>query len=377
MLKSQSAPTGGLKLLVQDLDPGYFALVMATGIVSIAFYLLGIPQIAWGLFAINLVAFIVLMFLSFSRMVLQPHRMWGDLNDHLRSPGFFTTIAGMCILGNQFIIIFQNAIAGVILWIISAILWLGLIYTFFTLMITKENKPNLENGVNGGWLIVIVSTQALSTLATLALPRFLIPPDIGLFTALILYLIGDMFYIFIMELIFYRLLFFNALSQQIAPPYWINLGAAAITTLAGSTLILNASKWSLLNDLLPFLKGFTLFFWAFATWWLPLLFLLGLWRHLVKKLPLVYDPLYWRLVFPLGVYTVATLQLSKATGLNFLMVIPYLVIFAAAIAWLLTFIGMLAKMRTSRRNNAQGGKSDGNTSSNTMLPSVSSSPKSH
>jgi len=346
---ANTSPAHGLSLLVQDLDPGYFALIMATGIVSIAFYLLGSPQIAWGLFAINSAAFVILVFLTFSRMVLHPRRMWNDLNDHLRSPGFFTTIAGMCILGNQFIIIFQNADAALVLWAVSAILWLGLIYLFFTLMMTKEKKPTLENGVNAGWLIVIVSTQALSTLATLTLPHVLNPPDIGLFVALILYLIGAMFYIFIMELIFYRLLFFNILSQQMAPPYWINLGASAITALAGSTLILNASKWSFLGDVLPFLKGFTLFFWAFASWWLPLLFLLGFWRHFIKRLPLKYDPSYWRLVFPLGVYTVATLRLSKATGLTFLEGIPPLVIIAAAVAWLLTFIGMLAKMVNTRR----------------------------
>jgi hypothetical protein len=38
------------------------------------------------------------------------------------------------------------------------------------------------------------------------------------------------------------------------------MGAVAITTLAGSTLMLNAGRSEFLTELMPFLKGFTLFF---------------------------------------------------------------------------------------------------------------------
>ncbi len=39
-----------------NLFPGYFALVMATGIISIAAYLLGMRSLAWALLGINVVA---------------------------------------------------------------------------------------------------------------------------------------------------------------------------------------------------------------------------------------------------------------------------------------------------------------------------------
>ena len=78
------------------------------------------------------------------------------------------------------------------------------------------------------------------------------------------------------------------------------IACGAISTLAGVLLVRNADRMPLLLELLPFLKGMTLLFWATATWWIPLLLALGVWRHLVKRVPLTYDHSFWAVVFPLG-----------------------------------------------------------------------------
>ena len=87
-------------------------------------------------------------------------------------------------------------------------------------------------------------------------------------------------------------------AETLIPTYWMNMGALAITTLAGSRLLLAADTWSLLHKLIPFLKGLRLFFWATGTWWIPLLVIVGIWRHVWERVPLTYDPQYWGLVFP-------------------------------------------------------------------------------
>jgi tellurite resistance protein TehA-like permease len=156
-----------------------------------------------------------------------------------------------------------------------------------------------------------------------------------------MYLLGCMLYISIITLIFYRFTFLKLVPTGLTPPYWINMGAVAITTLAGSTLILNAESFFFLREILPFLKGFTLFFWAAGTWWIPLLFILGAWRHLYKRFPFTYDPQYWGMVFPLGMYTACTLQLAQSLDLDFLLVIPRYFIYIALAAWIATFIGLL------------------------------------
>ena len=49
---------------IKDLNLGHFALVMATGIVSINAHRLGISLVSWPLFVINVVAYIILLTLT-------------------------------------------------------------------------------------------------------------------------------------------------------------------------------------------------------------------------------------------------------------------------------------------------------------------------
>ncbi|HXY22889.1 MAG TPA: tellurite resistance/C4-dicarboxylate transporter family protein, partial [Burkholderiaceae bacterium] len=161
------------------------------------------------------------------------------------------------------------------------------------------------------------------------------------FLALSMWLWGGMFYIWIISLVFYRYSFFALLPQDLTPAYWINMGAMAISVLAGTLLMQNAVDTPLLASVLPFIKGFTVFYWATATWWIPMLLVLTLWRHLVRRFPFVYEPQYWAAVFPLGMYAVATEQMAAVLELPFLNLLPPGVFAATLAAWTFVFVGLL------------------------------------
>ena len=303
----------GQRLLAElaGMSPAYFGMVMATGVVSLAAHLLRMPRLAQALFQLNVVAYSVLWLLTALRVAHHPRRFFGDMVDHLRGPGFFTTVAATGVLGSQFVLLTADYRIATVLWIVAITLWIGLTYTIFASFTIKEQKPTLDKGINGAWLLAVVATQSIAVLSALLAAHIDQPGKLEMnFLALSMWLWGGMLYIWMMSLIFYRYTFFPLAPGDLTPPYWINMGAMAISTLAGSLLILNVADAPYLTSLLPFIKGFTVFYWATGTWWIPMLVILALWRHVYKRFPMKYDPLYWGAVFPLGMYAVSTEQMT-------------------------------------------------------------------
>jgi tellurite resistance protein TehA-like permease len=104
----------------------------------------------------------------------------------------------------------------------------------------------------------------------------------------------------------------------LGPPYWILMGATAISVLDGARDLILPADIPVVRATAGFVEGFTFALWAFGTWWIPLLVILGLWRHIRRHWPLTYEPTLWSVVFPLGMYSVATLTFGKAAHLAFM-----------------------------------------------------------
>lgn len=335
------------------MSPGYFGLVMATGIVSLTAFLMGHTTISWALFTLNIAQYAILCLFYAIRAWRYPRRFLGDMVSHHSGPAYFTMVAGTGILAAQCFVIARNKTAGTAFWFLTILLWIGLTYTIFTALIVRKDKPTLDKGIDGSWLLAVVSTQSVSVTSALLAAHSDQPFRLELnLLALSTWLWGGMLYIWLISLIFYRYAFFYFSPSDLAPPYWINMGAMAISTLAGTQLILNAPHAPFLTSILPFIKGFTVFYWATGTWWIPMLLLLAIWRYGVARMPFKYDPLYWGAVFPLGMYAACTWQMDHAMEFGFLSWIPRIFFWIALAAWIVTFIAMLHTIARDLRPRA-------------------------
>ncbi len=332
-------PVGHLAKRVAELQPAYFALVMATGIVSLACLSFGLTLAAQLLFLINVLAFCTLLVLFAMRACLFNSQFIADWCSHKRAFGFFTLVAATNVLGCQVHQMARNDALTQALWWTGLLLWVASTYTIFVLLVVRSQKPSLEEGINGGWLISVVATQSVCVLGCQVKPLFA-SADLAALLLISFWLFGGMLYIWLISLILYRYMFFRFEPGDLVPPYWVNMGAMAITTLAGTELLRGFGDTAPIVGMVPFVKGLTVMYWATATWWIPMLLALGVWRHCVRRFRFTYDPLYWGLVFPLGMYSVCTLRLAAVLEITQIVAIARAFLVLGLIAWLVTFLTM-------------------------------------
>ena len=337
---------------LHELYPGYFALVMATGIISNAFFFLDPDALSDVLFWITLAAFPVLFACFVVRVLVWPRAVWRDLVDPRLVFTFFTLVAAADVLGLQLHLRGQNHLA-LVLWLGALVVWVGLGYFSFAVLTFDEGQTGADV-VHGGWLIAIVGTESLVLLGAPLAGEFGSLEDTIFVAVYALWGIGIVFYGVFVTLFAYRIFFLPVDAAEMNPLFWVVMGAAAIATNAGSTLILTEPDLPFLLAMRPFVNGTTLILWAWATWWIPLLAIFGVWRHLVRRYPLTYAPMYWSLVFPLGMYAVATYRLSLASDFEPIEIFSQVMVWVALAAWLATMAGLLISLRARTQATRAG-----------------------
>jgi tellurite resistance protein TehA-like permease len=330
-----------MKSIIQQFPPIYFAFVMSTGIISLAAHAQQLDWLANGLFYVNLVAYPVLLALLVLRLMLFPKEFWAALISHKDGPTFLALVPATALVGSQFVQLAHKQAMGTLLWLVALVGWLGLGYAFLLGVSLKKEKPPLEQGLNGGWLLLVVATESLAVLGALLLPASTLPPAVAVMGVLSLFLLGSLLYVLLITLVFYRLTFVHLGDEEIGAAYWISVGASAIVVLAGTGIATSMQHTQALAELLPFVKAYSVLFWAVSTWWLPVVAALRLWNHYTTRPAFAYSPAYWSMVFPLGMYTAATGKLAQGLPVAALQVVPQYVIYLALAAWVLTLAAML------------------------------------
>jgi tellurite resistance protein TehA-like permease len=334
---------GRVAAAVRDLYPGYFAFVMATGIISVGTFLLGPSWLSWALLAAGLAGLVVLGAALVARLIYFRASVAADIRAPDRVFGFFTITAGLDVLGARFALA-GHPLGTAILAAVAGAIWLVLTYGVPASLLLTRAHDSVLGGVNGSWLLWIVATQSLSVSAAVAVPAwpaqsaFLAPVADGLWC------VGLLLYLMVVALILLRWLTVPVTPATLGPPYWILMGATAISVLAGAHVLDLPADTPVVKATAGFVEGFTFALWAFGTWWIPLLIILGLWRHIRRHWPLTYEPALWSVVFPLGMYSVATLTFGKTAHLAFMEPLARFMLWVAVAAWTAVAAGFLVSL---------------------------------
>jgi tellurite resistance protein TehA-like permease len=343
----EEARHGPLLPSVRTLGPGWFALVMATGIVSTAAARQGFPRISLALLAVATVSYAVLVILSLVRLWRWPADVHADLVAPQRAFGSFAVVAGSAVLGERLDEQHVGAVALGLL-VVAAVAWLVLGYAVPALVVLAPDKPGLT-AVDGSWLLWVVATQAVSVGAALAAHRGGALHELATVAAVTTWAVGVALDLVLLTVLLLRLLVVRVRPPQMTTPYWIIMGATAISVLAGSRILRLDGADPLVRLTAPVVSGLSFLLWAFGTWTIPLLVVFGIWRHVLRRERPVYTPQLWTLVFPLGMYSVATGEFGDVTGLGYLAVPARAAFGAALLAWVVVFGMMLTAFARAPR----------------------------
>ena len=348
-----------MRRAIATLDPGYFAWVMATGIVSIGTDLLGDHLISQVVLGVTVAAFVGLVLAYAARLLWFGSFVRQSAADPTTAMAYFTVVAGTDVLAVR-LVLAGHPLVAFALGACAAAVWVGLTYALPWSIVAAARRPVLGE-INGTWLVWVVATQSLSIVAAAVAPsapatwlRAELPA-----VAVCLWGLGVMLYLVLIVIIFLRLLVIAVTPAEMGPAYWIAMGATAISVraAAGILAVHDPHATTLVAAMRPFVVGLSVVLWAFGTWWIPLLVLLGIWRYLLRRYPRTYEPRLWNVVFPLGMYTVASFSLGRVPGLGFMASIARVWVWVGVAAWvgvLSLMAGALVRTLVERRRPESG-----------------------
>lgn len=333
---------GGVGQGVRTLNPGYFALTMATGIVSIAMENQHAHALSVALLWLAAVAYTVLLTLYVWRAVAFRADVVRDLADPARAFGYFTFVAATDVLGTR-LAIDEHHGAALVLLAVGSLAWLVLGYVIpWTAVLGNSGRPLVQHA-NGTWFIWVVASQSIAVLAAGLEPAVSSGRRELALLAVFSWSVGVFLYGAAGVFVATRMLLYPLRPRDLTPPYWVSMGATAITVVAGARIVQMADA-PMVDATRGLIAGTSVLFWAFGTWLVPALIAAGIWRHLVHRIPLRYEAPLWSIVFPLGMYGVGAHYLGLADHLPIVAAIGACESWVALAAWTVTFAALLAHL---------------------------------
>ncbi|HEX6445590.1 MAG TPA: tellurite resistance/C4-dicarboxylate transporter family protein [Streptosporangiales bacterium] len=324
---------------MRALGLGSFAMVMATGIVSVDMHGRAVPWVSVALLAVAAAAYAVLVVRTCARLAGEAGALRAELSDPGRAFGSFAFVAATGVLGVRVALAGDEPVAFAALAVaVVALLALGLLVPW---RVARGSGPG-RSLADGTWFLCAVACQSVAVLAATTEPgigtgggaRALTPLAVAGWVA------GAVLYVFVLLRIVGRFRRRGMRPAELHPPYWVTMGATAITVLAGAR-IMGMRETPSFVPVRDVVGVASIAFWAFGTALVPVLLAGMWWRHVRHRVRLRYEPAWWSAVFPLGMYGAASLGLGAAAHLPVTSAIGAAEVWLALAVWLILFTALL------------------------------------
>ncbi len=327
---------------IENLAPGYFALVMGTGIISVGLGMVGFQVVSAVLVGIAALCYVVLWVLYIWRAIRFRQAMLRDLRDPEKAFAYFTIVAGSGVLA---VALIRHGVVGpaVVLIAFAAVLWFIFGYLLpWQVLMTRDGKPILAR-TNGTWFIWAVASQSVVVCMAQIEPYVTAGRYWVGILAVLSWSVGVALYAGVAILVLLRIIHYGITAAQFEPPYWVAMGALAIAVVAGTNII-DMQSTPMVDATRTIIAGTVVIFWSFCVWLIPMLVGAGFWRHVRQRVPLVYLPTLWSMVFPIGMFAVASVNMGRVDRLPVVEAIGHVMVGVAVLVWLTVFVAMLVRI---------------------------------
>jgi tellurite resistance protein TehA-like permease len=313
------------------LTPDVFSAVMATGILSIAArnHHYGRISGALGILAsLGLLVLVALVIVGNRRLA-----PW-DLRDPDVTLRLFTFVAACAVLDSR---LASHPVVAWVLGVTALSAWLVLM-TLTARNMSARPWTELRDRAHGAWELASVGTSGLA-IVTAQDARYT-GQHWWLAVAVLTWAVAIMLYGLMTWLILWRAVAERQDRDGFEPDTWILMGALAIATLAGDNIHQQAPAW-----LAGPVRTVTVVTWMAATVWIPPLIYFGLHRFTRRPEVLQLTGVWWTLVFPLGMYSVASHAMAFELGVQSMRTISLVFFWNALAAWVIVVVAGVLRFR--------------------------------
>ncbi len=334
--------------IVRNFAPGWYASVMGTAVIVIAFYVFRdvIPLAdVWQLLflALSGIMLIVISIPWTLRWFLYFDQVRQDLQ-HPVSAAFFPTMPislivwGIALEKAGPLFLPEPTVHAIMqgLWVLGTV---GIALFALLILNTYFYKEDMQwKMANLGWLIPPVSALIVPVLGGSLSLAYADTAwgQVNFYTSLIYLGVGSLLFIFVTATVFSRYLFHELPPAHLAPTIWIGIAPTAILTIIALKIVKPLAFYfqapeGTIKAMNVLAKAGGVSLWGFAFFWLLLAMALIVLHHRQERLPFAMS--WWAFTFPSGAFVVATGVVYKAVHAPFFRAVGLLALAGFLIIW--------------------------------------------